>query len=131
MVAALKQAGVTPDQVGHINAHATSTPVGDAGELAAICALFGAAGGPAISATKASTGHLLGGAGGMEAAFAVMALARGVLPPTLNLETPDPVAQKLDIVTTARQAQVELALSNGFGFGGVNASLLFRRWTGA
>lgn len=131
MVAALKQAGVTPGQVGHINAHATSTPVGDAGELAAICALFGAAGGPAISATKASTGHLLGGAGGMEAAFAVLALARGVLPPTLNLQTPDPLAQKLDIVTTARQAQVELALSNGFGFGGVNASVLFRRWTGA
>lgn len=131
MRAALKQAGVTPDQVGHLNAHATSTPVGDAGELAAIRTLFGVAGGPAISATKASTGHLLGGAGGMEAVFAVLALQSGILPPTRNLETPDPLAEGLDIVTSARATQVDLALSNGFGFGGVNASVLFRRWTGA
>lgn len=129
MRAALKQAGVSPDQVGHLNAHATSTPVGDAGELAAIRTLFGAAGGPAISATKASTGHLLGGAGGMEAVFTVLALHRGMLPPTKNLDAPDPLTEGLDIVTSARATQVDLALSNGFGFGGVNASVLFRRWS--
>jgi 3-oxoacyl-[acyl-carrier-protein] synthase II len=129
---ALAQARVAPSAVGHINAHATSTPVGDRGELAAIRAVFGAAGGPAISATKSATGHLLGAAGGLEAVFTVLALRDGVMPPTLNLTGPDPAAEGLDIVCgQARRAPIDYALSNGFGFGGVNASLLFRRWSDA
>jgi 3-oxoacyl-[acyl-carrier-protein] synthase II len=129
MRVALAQAGLSPAEIGHLNAHATSTPVGDKGELAAVRAIFGDKHSPAISATKSSTGHLLGAAGGIEAIFAILALRDGLLPPTLNFETPDPLAEGLDIVHgTARQAQIEYALSNGFGFGGVNASVIFRRW---
>jgi 3-oxoacyl-[acyl-carrier-protein] synthase II len=129
MRTALAQAGVTPAQVGHLNAHATSTPVGDVGELAAVKSVFAGGPGPAISATKSATGHLLGAAGGLEAIFAVLALRDQVLPPTLNLHDPDPKAQGLDIVAlTARKASFDHALSNGFGFGGVNASVLFKRW---
>jgi len=128
MRAALEQAGIAPSAVGHLNAHATSTPVGDAAELAAVKAVFGDHS-PAISATKSSTGHLLGAAGGIEAIFTILALRDGMLPPTLNFETPDPLAAGMDIVHgTARQANIEYALSNGFGFGGVNAAVLFRRW---
>ena len=130
MRAALAQAGIKPDAIGHLNAHATSTPVGDKAELAAIRAVFGDKGGPAISATKSSTGHLLGAAGGIEAIFTILALRDQMLPPTLNFETPDPLAEGMDIVHgAARHADVEYALSNGFGFGGVNASVIFRRWT--
>ena len=129
MRSALSQAGLNPVAVDHINAHATSTPVGDKAELAAIQAVFGDHK-PAISATKSATGHLLGAAGGVEAIFTILALKNGILPPTLNLEQPDPMAEGLDIVHgQAREASIEYALSNGFGFGGVNASLLFRRWT--
>jgi 3-oxoacyl-[acyl-carrier-protein] synthase II len=131
MLAALAQAGVTAAAVGHLNAHATSTPVGDRGELAAIRAIVGAARGPAISATKSATGHLLGAAGGLEAVFTIQAIRDGLIPPTLNLATPDPLAADLDIVTgVSRRADLQYALSNGFGFGGVNASVLFRRWEG-
>jgi 3-oxoacyl-[acyl-carrier-protein] synthase II len=123
---ALKQANLTPDQIGHLNAHATSTQVGDAGELAAIKAVFGTEAGPAITSTKSSTGHLLGAAGALEAVFAIEALRTGVIPPTLNLDNPDPAAAGLDLVANvARRQQVRYAMSNGFGFGGVNASVLF------
>lgn len=128
---ALAQAGVTPDAIGYLNAHATSTPVGDAGELAAIHAVFGSNGSPAVSSTKSATGHLLGAAGGIEAAFSILALRDGILPPTLNLDDPDPAAAGLDLIgPQARRAKVGYALSNGFGFGGVNASVLFKRWEG-
>ncbi|MDR3513394.1 MAG: beta-ketoacyl-ACP synthase II [Caulobacteraceae bacterium] len=127
---ALAQAGLEPGAIGHLNAHATSTPVGDKGELAAIRAVFGEGHGPAVSATKSATGHLLGAAGGLEAIFTVLALRDQVLPPTLNLQTPDPLAEGLDLVAlTARPAKLDYALSNGFGFGGVNASVIFKRWT--
>ncbi|WP_332770060.1 beta-ketoacyl-ACP synthase II [Phenylobacterium sp.] len=131
MRTALKQAGVEPSAVGHLNAHATSTPVGDKGELAAVKAVFGTGKGPAISSTKSATGHLLGAAGGLEAVFAILALRDGIIPPTLNLETPDEAADGLDLVAlTARKADLDYVLSNGFGFGGVNASVLFKRWEG-
>lgn len=129
MQQALRQAGVQASQVQHLNAHATSTPVGDKGELAAIKAVFGTHSGLAISATKSATGHLLGAAGGIEAIFAILALRDQVAPATLNLHTPDSAAEGLDLVQgEARHMPMEYALSNGFGFGGVNASVLFRRW---
>lgn len=126
---ALQQGGVAPDQVGHLNAHATSTPVGDNAELAAIKAVFGQTS-PIISATKSSTGHLLGAAGGIEAIFTVLALRDQVAPPTLNLESADPSSEGLNIARTSTALATEYALSNGFGFGGVNASVLFRKWQG-
>lgn len=126
---ALAQAAVEPAAIDHLNAHATSTPVGDKGELAAIKAVFGEGKGPAISSTKSATGHLLGAAGGLEAVFTVLALRDGVIPPTLNLENPDESAAGLDLVAlTARKADLNYALSNGFGFGGVNACVLFKKW---
>ncbi|WP_339544674.1 beta-ketoacyl-ACP synthase II [Pseudomonas sp. RA_35y_Pfl2_P32] len=129
MQQALRQAGIQASQVQHLNAHATSTPVGDKGELAAIKAVFGTHSGLAISATKSATGHLLGAAGGIEAIFAILALRDQVAPATLNLQAPDNSAEGLDLVRgEARQMPMEYALSNGFGFGGVNASVLFRRW---
>lgn len=132
MELAIRQAGIPASAIGHLNAHATSTPVGDGCELAAIRALFGADGGPAISATKSATGHLLGAAGGVEAIFTIQALRDQLAPPTLNLVEREEVAVGLDIVTGApRPLQTDYAISNGFGFGGVNASLLFRRWQGA
>jgi 3-oxoacyl-[acyl-carrier-protein] synthase II len=126
---ALAQAEVKADEIQHINAHATSTQVGDKGELAAIRSVFGGGSAVAISSTKSATGHLLGAAGGVEAIFTVLALRDQVIPPTLNLHHPDEVGQGLDLVALkARPAAITYALSNGFGFGGVNASLLFRRW---
>lgn len=129
MRAALAMAGITPADIGYLNAHATSTQVGDGGELAAMRALFGNGPGAAISSTKSATGHLLGAAGGLEAVFSVLALRDGILPPTLNLTDPDPEAAGLDLIgPEARKSEVEYVLSNGFGFGGVNASVIFRRW---
>ena len=126
MAAALKRAQLNPEQIGYINAHATSTPVGDPVEIAAVKALFGAhASGVAMSSTKSATGHLLGAAGAVEAIFSILALRDGVLPPTLNLEEPDPGCD-LDLVPReARQKQIRYALSNSFGFGGTNAALIF------
>ncbi|MET1077230.1 MAG: beta-ketoacyl-ACP synthase II [Pseudomonas sp.] len=130
MLQALRQAGVDASQVQHLNAHATSTPVGDSGELAAIKALFGTGSGLAISSTKSATGHLLGAAGGIEAIFTILALRDQVVPATLNLETPDAAAAGLNLIRgRAQQLPMDYALSNGFGFGGVNASVLFRRWS--
>ncbi|NWA00144.1 beta-ketoacyl-ACP synthase II [Pseudomonas gingeri] len=129
MQQALRQAGVEPSQVRHLNAHATSTPVGDKGEMAAIKALFGTLDGPAISSTKSATGHLLGAAGGIEAIFTVLALRDQIAPATLNLDNPDEAAEGLDLIRRqARPVAMDYALSNGFGFGGVNASVLFKRW---
>lgn len=128
MQAAIKQAGITAADIQHINAHATSTPVGDSGELAAIRAVFGES--PvAVTSTKSATGHLLGAAGGIEAIFALLALRDQIVPPTLNLHHPDAAATGLNIVgLTAKAHPMQHALSNGFGFGGVNASLLLKRW---
>lgn len=126
---ALRQANISPAQVQHVNAHATSTQVGDAAELAAFHAVFAGHNRPAISATKSATGHLLGAAGAVEAIFTVMALRQQIAPPTRNLFNPDPFAGGLDLVgRQARPMQIDYALSNGFGFGGVNASLVFKRW---
>jgi 3-oxoacyl-[acyl-carrier-protein] synthase II len=129
MEAALQQARLAPDAVRHLNAHSTSTPVGDRSELEAIKAVFGREGKIAVSATKSATGHLLGAAGGLEAILTVLALRDQVAPPTLNLENPDQAAEGIDIVAgEARRMPIEHAISNGFGFGGVNASVIFRRW---
>ena len=129
MQLALAQAGVAPDQVQHLNAHATSTPVGDLGELAAIKALFGTENKIAVTSTKSATGHLLGAAGGLEAIFTLLAIRDQVVPPTLNFDNPDPASAGVDIVHgQARSMPIEYALSNGFGFGGVNASVVFKRW---
>lgn len=129
MLTALKQAKLQPAEVQHLNAHSTSTPVGDRGELEAIKSVFGRDGSIAVSGTKSATGHLLGAAGGLEAVFTIMALRDQIAPPTRNLVHPDPVAEGLDLVGgNARPMVMEHAISNGFGFGGVNASALFRRW---
>ena len=130
MQIAIQQAGIEPRQIRHLNAHATSTPVGDRGEIEAIKSVFGQNSGIAVSGTKSATGHLLGAAGGLEAIFTILALKHRIAPPTLNLEDPDPAAEGVDIVANnARQIDMEYAISNGFGFGGVNASAVFRRWS--
>ena len=129
MTAALRQAKLAPSDIQHLNAHATSTQVGDKGELAAIKGVFGEHCDLAVTSTKSATGHLLGAAGGIEAIFTALALRDQIIPPTLNLENPDEAAHGIDIVSgVARRTAIEHALSNGFGFGGVNASLLLKRW---
>ncbi|KRD49458.1 MULTISPECIES: beta-ketoacyl-ACP synthase II [unclassified Ensifer] len=129
MEIAIAQADIRPSDIRHLNAHATSTPVGDKGEIEAIKSVFGRNGEIAVSATKSATGHLLGAAGGLEAIFTVLALRDQIAPPTLNLETPDPAADGIDFVSgAARKLSLDYAISNGFGFGGVNASVVFRRW---
>ncbi|MBB3542262.1 MULTISPECIES: beta-ketoacyl-ACP synthase II [unclassified Rhizobium] len=130
MEAAIRQARIAPSEIKHLNAHATSTPVGDRGEMAAIGTVFGRNGEIAISATKSATGHLLGAAGGLEAIFTILALRDQIAPPTRNLDETDPAAEGLDIVgKSGRELVTEYAITNGFGFGGVNASALFRRWS--
>jgi 3-oxoacyl-[acyl-carrier-protein] synthase II len=131
MALAIGQAGLVASDIRHLNAHSTSTPVGDRGEMEAIKSLFGPQAAIAVSATKSATGHLLGAAGGLEAIFTVLALRDQIAPPTLNLENPDRAGEGIDFVAgKARPMVMEYAISNGFGFGGVNASLVFRRWTG-
>lgn len=130
MQMALRQAQLQPSQVQHLNAHATSTPVGDRGELAAVRQVFGAGHGPSITATKSALGHMLGAAGGAAAIFTVLALRDQLVPPVLNMEHPDPLADGLDLVTgAARSQKIEHAMLNGFGFGGVNASLILKRYS--
>jgi 3-oxoacyl-[acyl-carrier-protein] synthase II len=128
MSAAIRRAGVSPADIDYINAHGTSTPLGDEIELKAVERLVGnAAGNIAMSSTKSSIGHLLGAAGTVEAIFCLLALRDGVVPPTLNLDNPS-VATPIDLVPhTARQRSVDIVLSNSFGFGGTNASLIFRK----
>jgi 3-oxoacyl-[acyl-carrier-protein] synthase II len=129
MRAAIHDAGIEPEQIGYVNAHGTSTPIGDAIETRAMKRVFGAhAGKIAVSSTKSMTGHLLGGAGGLEAGVSVLALRDQSLPPTINQETPDPECDLDYVPNHMRKAEVEYALSNSFGFGGTNAALLFKRW---
>jgi len=131
MRAALKDAGIEPEAVGYINAHATSTPAGDGNESMAIEKVFGEhalSHKLKISGTKSMTGHLLGGAGGLEAGITVLALVNQQIPPTINLENPDPEC-RLDYVPNKGIAHsFDVALSNSFGFGGINASLIMQRW---
>jgi 3-oxoacyl-[acyl-carrier-protein] synthase II len=126
---ALKDAKIEPQQVSYINAHGTSTPLGDAIETVAMKRAFGEfAPSMHISSTKSMTGHLLGGAGGLEAGISVLALRDQTLPPTINYETPDPACDLDYVPNKARKAAVEYALSNSFGFGGTNAALVFKHW---
>lgn len=128
MLQALSDAGLNTTQVDYINAHGTSTPAGDKGETDAVKAAFGAdAYRLAISSTKSMTGHLLGAAGGVEAVFSVLALRDQVAPPTINLTTPDPECDLDYVANTARSMKMDVALSNSFGFGGTNGTLVFRR----
>ena len=126
---ALDDAGLAPTDIGYINAHGTSTPANDRTETHAIKQVWGAeAGSVPISSTKSMTGHLLGAAGALEAIFCALALRDGMLPPTINLDTPDPQCDLDYIPHRARRAPVEYALSNSFGFGGHNAALIFKRY---
>jgi 3-oxoacyl-[acyl-carrier-protein] synthase II len=128
MVAALRNAGINADQVDYINAHGTSTPLGDLNETNAIKAALGdAARKTAISSTKSMTGHLLGGAGGLESVFTVLALHHQVAPPTINLTNPDPECDLDYVPNTARQMKIDIAVKNNFGFGGTNGTLVFRK----
>ncbi|PHK95899.1 beta-ketoacyl-[acyl-carrier-protein] synthase II [Pseudoroseomonas rhizosphaerae] len=128
MKAALKNAGVTPDQIQYVNAHGTSTPMGDDLELEAVEKLFGEAGkGLAMSSTKSAIGHLLGAAGAVEGIFSILAIRDGVAPPTLNLHAPSRESVIDRVALQPQQRSIEVALSNSFGFGGTNASILFRK----
>lgn len=128
MVSSLKDAGLNPEQVGYLNAHGTSTPLGDVAETLAIKRAFGdAARGLMVSSTKSMTGHLLGAAGGIEAVFAVMALHAGIIPPTINLDVPGEGCDLDYVPNVARERRIDYAMSNGFGFGGTNATLIFGR----
>jgi len=126
---AIRDAKLTPNDIGYVNAHGTSTPVGDTLEATAVRNLFGEYKVP-VSSTKSMTGHLLGGAGGLEAGVTILALRDQILPPTINLENQDEETAGMDFVpNTARKASLDYALSNSFGFGGTNSALIFKRWT--
>jgi 3-oxoacyl-[acyl-carrier-protein] synthase II len=129
---ALEKGGVEAAEVEHVNAHATSTPEGDGTELQALQTIFGeAAPGIAITANKSMLGHTLGAAGAIESIATIMAIRTGEIPPTINLEDPDPNADGLDLTPrVATRREVRTALNNSFGFGGQNAALVFRRWAG-
>jgi 3-oxoacyl-[acyl-carrier-protein] synthase II len=130
MVKSLKDAGLNPTDVHYINAHATSTPLGDKAETLAMKRAFGEhAGKVAVSSTKSMTGHLLGAAGVVEAIFSILAIRDGVAPPTINYQTPDPECDLDYVPNTARKMKIDVALSNSFGFGGTNGSLIFRRFS--
>ena len=128
MQAAVKRAGIAPAEIDYINAHGTSTPMGDELELKAIERLLGDAAAKAtMSSTKSAIGHLLGAAGSVEAIFSILAIRDGVIPPTLNLDNPS-VETKIDLVPfEAKRKRVDVVLSNSFGFGGTNASLVMRK----
>jgi 3-oxoacyl-[acyl-carrier-protein] synthase II len=132
MRAALRDAKMQPNEIDYVNAHATSTPLGDGNESRAIEVVFGEhalSHKLKVSATKSMTGHLLGGAGGLEAGITVMALTHQKIPPTINLENADPDCRLDYTPITARDAKIDAALSNSFGFGGINGSLIFRRYS--
>jgi 3-oxoacyl-[acyl-carrier-protein] synthase II len=132
MNAALKVAGIAPDQIDYVNAHATSTPLGDALESKAIENVFGQRALDhqlLVSSTKSMTGHLLGGAGGLEAGITIMAMLNGTAPPTMNLENVDPSCRLNYVPNEPKKLEINYALSNSFGFGGTNGSLVFKRWT--
>jgi 3-oxoacyl-[acyl-carrier-protein] synthase II len=129
MMNAMRDAGIKPEQVGYVNAHGTSTPIGDKLETIAIKRAFGEhAKKLCVSSTKSMTGHLLGGAGGLEAGITVLALRDQCLPPTINHAHPDPECDLDYVPNTARKTSFDIALSNSFGFGGTNGCLAFRRW---
>jgi 3-oxoacyl-[acyl-carrier-protein] synthase II len=128
---ALKDAGIQLEEVGYVNAHATSTPAGDGNESLAVEKVFGEhalSGKMKVSGTKSMTGHLLGGAGGLEAGITVLALQNQMLPPTINLENVDPECRLDYVPNKAMRCEFDVALSNSFGFGGINATLIMRRW---
>jgi 3-oxoacyl-[acyl-carrier-protein] synthase II len=128
MQAALRSAGVAPGEVQYVNAHGTSTPMGDDIELGAVERLWGdAAKGLAMSSTKSAVGHLLGAAGAVEGIFSVLAIRDGVAPPTLNLDEPSKDSPIDRVAKVAQERKIDVALSNSFGFGGTNASIVFRR----
>jgi 3-oxoacyl-[acyl-carrier-protein] synthase II len=128
---ALRDAGLQPEQIGYINAHATSTPLGDRAEAAAINSVFGKnTMKVAVSSTKSMTGHLLGAAGAVEAAYTALALHHQMLPPTINLDKVDPDCELNHVVGKGRAANLDYALSNAFGFGGTNAALVVGRYVG-
>jgi 3-oxoacyl-[acyl-carrier-protein] synthase II len=129
---ALRVAGVEPDKIDYVNAHATSTPLGDALESKAIETVFGERAlnhKLLVSSTKSMTGHLLGGAGGLEAGITIMAMQNQIAPPTMNLEHPDPECRLNYVPNKPQPLKIDYALSNSFGFGGTNGSLVFKRWT--
>ncbi|MBI2763993.1 MAG: beta-ketoacyl-ACP synthase II [Chloroflexi bacterium] len=127
---ALEKAGISPAEVDHVNAHATSTPEGDRAELQAIRTIFGeAAGRVAVTANKSMLGHTLGAAGALESIAVIQALRTGTVPPTINLERPDPAGEGMDLTPSrASRRDLRIGLNNSFGFGGQNAALIFRRW---
>jgi len=128
MAAALRDAKMDPSQVGYLNAHGTSTPLGDLAETLAMKRAFGDhAYRMMVSSTKSMTGHLLGAAGGIEAIFSVLAIHHGIVPPTINLDNPGEGCDLDYVPNVARQAKVDVAMSNGFGFGGTNGTLVFKR----
>jgi 3-oxoacyl-[acyl-carrier-protein] synthase II len=129
---AIKSASISPDEIDYVNAHATSTPLGDALESQAIENVFGERaknGTLLVSSTKSMTGHLLGGAGGLEAGITILAMQCQIAPPTMNLVDPDPQCRLNYVANKAQKAKIDVALSNSFGFGGTNGSLIFKRWT--
>ena len=129
---AFADAGIEADDVGYVNAHGTSTPAGDRGETRVLKIALGEdkAYRTPVSSTKGATGHSLGAAGAVEAIFTILALQRGVLPPTINQTTPDPECDLDYIPNEARAEEVEIAVSNAFGFGGHNSCIVLRRWSG-
>ncbi|HEY5056557.1 MAG TPA: beta-ketoacyl-ACP synthase II [Acidobacteriaceae bacterium] len=132
MKAAIQSAGISPDAIDYVNAHATSTPLGDALESKAIENVFGERATDhtlLVSSTKSMTGHLLGGAGGLEAGITILAMLNQIAPPTMNLVDPDPACRLNYVPNAPKAAKIDYALSNSFGFGGTNGSLVFRRWT--
>ena len=128
MTNALRDAKLSPSDIDYVNAHGTSTPIGDVLETMAIKRTFGADTKIPVSSTKSMTGHLLGGAGGLEAGITILALRDQILPPTINLKNPDPACNLDYVPNVARKAPLNIALSNSFGFGGTNGSLIFKRW---
>ena len=129
MTTAIQDAKLSPSDIDYVNAHGTSTPIGDVLETMAIKRTFGADTKIPVSSTKSMTGHLLGGAGGLEAGITILALRDQILPPTINLSNPDPECDLDYVPNVARKAPLNVALSNSFGFGGTNGSLIFKRWT--
>jgi 3-oxoacyl-[acyl-carrier-protein] synthase II len=131
MANGLADAHVNPGEVQYVNAHATSTPLGDRSETVAMKRAFGGhAARIAVSSTKSMTGHLLGAAGVVEAIFSILAIRDQVAPPTINYHTPDPQCDLDYVPNSARQMKIDVALSNSFGFGGTNGTVIFRRFTG-